>query len=89
MTRAFVLSAIFRKPVKLQTIPGSTSRARTVEDHVMFRAARCSAAVVPPSSSRSRVIFSRAACDFVTTPAGDIDWRVYAAMPPDGARRLP
>ena len=51
-----------------QTIPGSVLSARTVVRNDNMRAAFHSAVLVPPNSSRSRVLMIRAACDFEKVP---------------------
>ena len=51
-----------------QTIPGSVLSARTVVRKTNWRAAFHSAMLVPPNSSRSRMLMIRAACDLVQVP---------------------
>jgi hypothetical protein len=51
-----------------QTIPGSVLSARTVVRKPNWPAAFHSAMLVPPNSSRSRILMIRAACDLVQVP---------------------
>ena len=66
-----------------QTIPGSVLSASTVVRNDNWRAAFHSAALIPPNSSRSRVLMMRAACDFVKVPERlTFDFRNSGPAPP-------
>ena len=66
-----------------QTIPGSVLSASTVVRKPIWRAAFHSAALVPPNSSRSRMLMIRAACDLVDVPERlTFDFRNIGPAPP-------
>ena len=52
-----------------QTMPGSVLSASTVVRKLNCRARFHSSGVIPPSSSRSRTLMMRPACDFEDVPA--------------------
>ena len=56
-----------------QTMPGLVFSARTVDPNPISRAAAHSSGVIPPSSSRSRMVTMRAACDALPAPHRFID----------------
>ena len=66
-----------------QTIPGSVLSASTVVLNPIWRAAFHSAALVPPNSSRSRVLMIRAAWLLVDVPERlTLDFRYIGPAPP-------